>query len=230
MGRAIFARTSAATWWPLPWGKEEPPRVPRAALRERVRPSSLDCETIAEIPVCYDEREGFMHHKFLVVDGKAVWTGSTNMTWNAFARNNENSLLLPSPTLAQGYAREFAALFGGAKEGLGQPVAFALAEPGVEGTAFFSPKGGKEAREALLARLREAREEVLVAAFVLTDREAVASLLEAHRRGCGCRSSWKPATWGTAGRRGCYRPGSPCARTATPTPCTTRSWWWTAPG
>lgn len=163
--------------------REEPPRVPRAALREGVRPLSLNCETIAEIPVCYDEREGFMHHKFLVVDGKAVWTGSTNMTWNAFARNNENSLLLPSPTLAQGYAREFAALFGGAKEGLGQPVAFALAEPEVEGTTFFSPKGGKEAREALLARLREAREEVLVAAFVLTDQEAVASLLEAQRRG-----------------------------------------------
>ncbi|BAW02834.1 phosphatidylserine/phosphatidylglycerophosphate/cardiolipin synthase [Thermus thermophilus] len=160
---------------------QEPPRVPRAALRERVRPTSIDCEEVAGIPVCYDEREGFMHHKFLVVDGKAVWTGSTNMTWNAFARNNENSLLLPSPTLAQGYAREFEALFRGEKEGLGEPVAFAL--EGVEGVAYFSPRGGRLAREALLKRLSEAQREVLVAAFVLTDREVLEALLRARRRG-----------------------------------------------
>lgn len=160
---------------------EEPPRVPRAVLRERVRPSSLDCETIADIPVCYDEREGFMHHKFLVVDQKAVWTGSTNMTWNAFARNNENSLFLPSPTLAQGYGREFSALFQGEKEGLGEPVSFRLEE--VEGTAYFSPKGGERGREAILERLREAREEVWVAAFVLTDEAILRALLEAHERG-----------------------------------------------
>ena len=162
---------------------QEPPRVPQAALRERVRPTSIDCEEIAGIPVCFDEREGFMHHKFLVVDQKAFWTGSTNMTWNAFARNNENSLLLPSPTLAQGYAQEFRALFGGQKEGLGEPVAFRLEDPLVEGTAYFSPKGGKAAREALLEVVRQAQKEVLVAAFVLTDRELVEALAGAHGRG-----------------------------------------------
>lgn len=161
----------------------EPPRVPREALRARVRPISLDCEEIAGIPVCYDEREAFMHHKFLVADGEVVWTGSTNMTWNAFARNNENSLLLPSPTLAQGYGEEFAALFSGTKEGLGRSVTFALADPPLEGTAYFSPKGGEAARKALLERLQEAREEVLVAAFVLTDREVVKALAAAQRRG-----------------------------------------------
>ncbi|SDE54651.1 Phosphatidylserine/phosphatidylglycerophosphate/cardiolipin synthase [Thermus arciformis] len=164
---------------------QEPPRVPRAALRERVRPTSIDCEEVAGIPVCYDEREGFMHHKFLVVDGKAVWTGSTNMTWNAFARNNENSLLLPSPTLAQGYAREFEALFRGEKEGLGEPVAFAL--EGVEGVAYFSPKGGAKAREALLEAVARAQKEILVAAFVLTDRKLVEALERAHRRGVSVR-------------------------------------------
>ncbi|WP_244187371.1 phospholipase D-like domain-containing protein [Thermus tenuipuniceus] len=166
----------------------EPPRVPQEALRQRVKPLSLDCEEIVGIPVCFDEREGFMHHKFLVVDGGAVWTGSTNMTWNAFARNNENSLLLPSSILAQGYAREFQALFTGTKEGLGEPVTFSLSsEKGipVEGTAYFSPKGGALGREALLDRLRAARKEILVAAFVLTDREVVEALVQAKRRGVG---------------------------------------------
>jgi phosphatidylserine/phosphatidylglycerophosphate/cardiolipin synthase-like enzyme len=162
---------------------QEPPRVPQAALRERVRPTSIDCEEIAGIPVCFDEREGFMHHKVLVADEKAVWTGSTNMTWNAFARNNENSLLLPSPTLAQGYAREFRALFGGQKEGLGEPVAFRLENPPVEGTAYFSPQGGKAARKALLQAAQKARREILLAAFVLTDKELVDVLKAAHSRG-----------------------------------------------
>ncbi|MFD3005377.1 phospholipase D-like domain-containing protein [Thermus tengchongensis] len=162
----------------------ETPRVPQAALRERIRPLSLDCEEIVGIPVCFDEREGFMHHKFLVVDGQTVWTGSTNMTWNAFARNNENSLLLPSSILAQGYAREFQALFTGTKEGLGTPITFSL-EGGVpaEGTAYFSPKGGALGRKALLERLRASQQEILVAAFVLTDPEVVKALVQAQERG-----------------------------------------------
>ncbi|WP_038057281.1 phospholipase D-like domain-containing protein [Thermus amyloliquefaciens] len=162
----------------------EVPKVPQAALRERVRPLSLDCEEIVGLPVCFDEREGFMHHKFLVVDGKAVWTGSTNMTWNAFARNNENSLLLPSSILAQGYAREFQALFSGTKEGLGEPVTFSLeGDMPAEGTAYFSPKGGALGREALLERLRASQQEILVAAFVLADREVVKALAQAQGRG-----------------------------------------------
>lgn len=163
----------------------ETPRVPQAALREHVRPLSLECEEIVGIPACFDEGDGFMHHKFLVVDGKIVWTGSTNMTWNAFARNNENSLALPSATLAQGYAQEFDALFSGKREGLGRPIPFALQGEGLalEGTAYFSPKGGRLGREALLERIRAAKEEILVAAFVLSDREVVEALVRAHGKG-----------------------------------------------
>ncbi len=195
---------------------QEPPRVPQAALREWVRPLSLDCEEIAGIPVCYDEREGFMHHKFLVADGKFLWTGSTNMTWNAFARNNENSLLLPSPTLAQGYAREFQALFGGEKEGLGLPVAFRLEDPPLPGVAYFSPKGGERAREALLEALARAEKEVLVAAFVLTDREVVEALKKAHRRGLSVRVLLEGRNLGDSREEDLLRAGIPVRQDANP--------------
>lgn len=165
----------------------ETPRVPQAALREHVRPLSFDCEEIARIPVCFDEREGFMHHKFLVADGRAVWTGSANLSVSAFTRNHENSLLLLSPTLAEGFRREFEALFGGEKEGLGRPVPFRLAQPEAEGTAYFSPRGGEAGRQALLERIRAAREEALVAAFVLSDREVVEALSQAQARGVRVR-------------------------------------------
>ncbi len=193
---------------------EEPPRVPRALLQERVKPLSLDCEEVAGIPVCYDEREGFMHHKFLVVDQKAVWTGSVNMTWNAFARNNENALLLPSPTLAEGYAREFQALFSGVKEGLGQPVAFAL--EGVEGVAYFSPKGGGLAQEAILKGIREAQREILVAAFVLTDREIVDALLGAKRRGVEVRVVLEARNLGDSREEALLQGGIPVRKDANP--------------
>lgn len=163
----------------------EPPKVKRGEIEVHIRATGPFCEEVAGLPVCYDAREPFMHHKFLVFDGKAVWTGSTNLTWNAFARNNENSLYLPSPALAEGYGREFEALWGGKKEGLGLPVRFSL--EGVEGTAYFSPSGGRAAREAILARLRAARAEILVAAFVFTDREIIRALLEAKGRGVEVR-------------------------------------------
>ncbi|GLV47054.1 hypothetical protein TJA_02300 [Thermus sp. LT1-2-5] len=193
--------------------KEEPPRLPRALLRE-VKPLAPGCEEIAGIPVCYDEREGFMHHKFLVVDQKAVWTGSVNMTWNAFARNNENALLLPSPTLAEGYAREFQALFSGVKEGLGRPVAFAL--EGVEGVAYFSPKGGGLAQEAILRAVRGVKQEVLVAAFVLTDREIVDALLEAKGRGVEVRVVLEARNLGDSRDEALAQGGIPVRKDANP--------------
>ncbi|MGQ9511409.1 MAG: phospholipase D-like domain-containing protein [Thermaceae bacterium] len=165
--------------------KGEPPRVSRREIGAYVNPmetsKDLPCEEVAGIPVCYDERPPFMHHKFMVLDASALWTGSTNFTWNAYARNNENSLYLPSPPLAEGYRREFEALWSGKREGLGLPVPFRLEN--VEGTAYFSPAGGRAAREAILSRIRAAQKEVVIAAFVLTDPEILRALEGARARG-----------------------------------------------
>ncbi|KGQ21648.1 phospholipase D-like domain-containing protein [Thermus filiformis] len=192
----------------------EPPRVGREEVRARVRQVREGCEEVAGLEVCYDEREPFMHHKFLVFDGQAVWTGSTNLTWNAFARNNENSLYLPSPPLAEGYEREFEALWSGKKEGLGLPVRFAL--EGVEGTVYFSPAGGRAAREALLARLRAAREEVLVAAFVLTDQEVLKALVQAQARGVRVRAVLETRNMGTSGEELLLKAGIDVRKDANP--------------
>ena len=201
---------------------QEPPKVKRGEIEVHIRATGPFCEEVAGLPVCYDAREPFMHHKFLVFDGKAVWTGSTNLTWNAFARNNENSLYLPSPALAEGYGREFEALWGGKKEGLGLPVRFSL--EGVEGTAYFSPAGGRAAREAILARLRAAGKEVLVAAFVLTDPEILKALIQAKERGVRVRvvlesrnlTSSKVASQGEHREEGLLRAGIDVRKDANP--------------
>ncbi len=50
---------------------------------------------------------GLMHHKFAVVDGKTVATGSFNWTASAERWNHENLLVIKSPSLARRYETAF---------------------------------------------------------------------------------------------------------------------------
>jgi len=54
---------------------------------------------------------GIMHHKFAVVDGERVLTGSYNWTTSAQTRNEENLLVIESPHLAQAFESEFSKLW-----------------------------------------------------------------------------------------------------------------------
>jgi phosphatidylserine/phosphatidylglycerophosphate/cardiolipin synthase-like enzyme len=65
----------------------------------------------AGLPIIPDERNPIMHNKFVVVDGQAVWTGSWNFTVNDTYRNNNHSIYIQSPQLAQNYAAEFEEMF-----------------------------------------------------------------------------------------------------------------------
>lgn len=50
---------------------------------------------------------GFLHHKFCVVDGETVITGSYNWTYYAETRNIENIIISDNPHVVGLYAREF---------------------------------------------------------------------------------------------------------------------------
>jgi len=50
---------------------------------------------------------GLMHHKFAVVDGRSVATGSFNWTASAENFNYENLLIIQSPSLARKYSKAF---------------------------------------------------------------------------------------------------------------------------
>lgn len=54
---------------------------------------------------------GIMHHKFAVIDGTLVITGSYNWTTSAQTRNEENLLVIESPELAPAFEREFQKLW-----------------------------------------------------------------------------------------------------------------------
>ncbi len=144
------------------------------------------CETLQQVQVCYDSRNNaLMHHKFVLIDDLGVWTGSTNLTWNAFERNNENSLWLPVRGLVEVYRAEFDTIFAGQESGLGRSERFQIGS--TEGTVYFSPAGGREGRGAILDLLKRANREIWIAAFVLTDTRMVETLAQAHRRGVRVR-------------------------------------------
>jgi phosphatidylserine/phosphatidylglycerophosphate/cardiolipin synthase-like enzyme len=68
----------------------------------------------AGIEVKDDARAALMHNKFLIFDGRTVWTGSTNITVNGNFRNNNNVLVMHSTRVAAIYEREFAEMWEGA--------------------------------------------------------------------------------------------------------------------
>jgi len=59
-----------------------------------------------------------LHHKFAVIDGKTVITGSHNWSEAANNGNDETLVVIESPTVAAHYVREFARLYANVKLGL----------------------------------------------------------------------------------------------------------------
>src|SRR5436853_7288453 len=103
-----------------------------------------------------------MHNKFIILDGQSVWTGSTNMTDDAFTLMENNIVQIDSAPLAAYYAEEFEQLWK--KENFDntgdiRTVAAPITFSGQSGTArvMFSPGLGHEIDAEIARHVREAR-------------------------------------------------------------------------
>ncbi|HEX2515328.1 MAG TPA: phospholipase D-like domain-containing protein [Chloroflexota bacterium] len=65
----------------------------------------------ASIPIVEDKRSPIMHHKFAVVDGQAVLTGSWNFTTGDTYRLNNNAVIMRLPQVAANFTGEFEKMF-----------------------------------------------------------------------------------------------------------------------
>ncbi len=78
---------------------------------------NIDEEAIARlqevgIPVADDgDPDSYMHHKFIVIDERYVWTGSYNVTYNGAYKNKNNVIFIDSVPLAYNFTQEFRELF-----------------------------------------------------------------------------------------------------------------------
>ncbi len=136
------------------------------------------------IPVVTDEREGYMHNKFMVIDGERVWTGSMNFTDNDAYQNNNNAALLRSPDLARNYAAKFAAMFERRAFGPARSSGDTVPRLTIEGIPvenYFAPEDPTV--EAIRRALRGARERIVFMAFAFTHPRIGDALLERARAG-----------------------------------------------
>lgn len=87
-------------------------RVRLVTETDYLQESGIVALKAAGVPVVDDRRTGaLMHNKFMVLDNKAVWTGSMNFTENCAYRNNNNGIIIDDATLAKNYATKFAWFF-----------------------------------------------------------------------------------------------------------------------
>jgi phosphatidylserine/phosphatidylglycerophosphate/cardiolipin synthase-like enzyme len=131
-----------------------------------------------------------MHDKFVVVDGRYVWTGSTNASDSCSGGYNSNLVLsIDSPTVAGYFTTEFeqmyAGRFHGQKEAQAQPMRAQISND-VAVEVFFSPQH-HPLTKAVLPLIVEAREQIDIGVFFLTHKEIAQALIDAKNRGVRIR-------------------------------------------
>jgi len=126
----------------------------------------------AGISVVFDNRSPFMHNKFCIVDGRLVWTGSTNVTENGMYRNNNNAVLIASAKLALNFTNELEEMFQKKKFGARSPKNTAYPEVWVRDArveCYFAPEDGVQ-RE-ILDEIADSETQIDFMAFSFTSNE-----------------------------------------------------------
>ncbi|XP_065706473.2 mitochondrial cardiolipin hydrolase [Patagioenas fasciata] len=72
-----------------------------------LRGSQIGLLRHAGIQVRHDQEGGYMHHKFAIVDGRMLITGSLNWTTQAIQNNRENVLVLEDAEYVKPFLEEF---------------------------------------------------------------------------------------------------------------------------
>lgn len=141
----------------------------------------------AGIPVFFDEREAFMHNKFVVIDDAVVWMGSANFTVNDIFRNNNNMLRIVDPALAANYLAKADDLHagGGGPDGGSVLVNPTLSLGGASLINAFAPDD--EITATIVERINGAQQRVEMMAFAFTSDPVAEALIAARDRGLAVR-------------------------------------------
>jgi phosphatidylserine/phosphatidylglycerophosphate/cardiolipin synthase-like enzyme len=144
----------------------------------RTEPSLLEALGVPLRPIPGDP--DLMHHKYVVRDATAVWTGSTNWTLDSWTREENVLVTVASQGIARAYARDFAELWRRRRvEGSGSFDVPPVDVGGVPVRAWFSPGRGPELSHRIAKRIGAARRRVRIASPVLTAAPVLAALNQA---------------------------------------------------
>jgi phosphatidylserine/phosphatidylglycerophosphate/cardiolipin synthase-like enzyme len=152
-----------------------PPRIqpPPSTQPELLHELPIDARAVPGIP-------DLMHHKYVVRDREAVWSGSANWTVDSWSLQENVLIAIDSAPLAQAYAANFEELWERRDVEHSGRIAPAWVELG-EGTsvrAWFTPGHGAELSQAIAKAIACARRRVRIASPVITSAPILATLAE----------------------------------------------------
>ena len=127
----------------------------------------------AGIEVFDDEKSALMHNKFLIVDKKVVWSGSTNYTYYAFYRNYENAVRIESSEVALFYKKQFDELIAHDVKQL----IYASDEIDI----YFSPED--DFKRKLISLIDTSEKNIYFMIYAFTDKDVADALIRAKNRG-----------------------------------------------
>jgi phosphatidylserine/phosphatidylglycerophosphate/cardiolipin synthase-like enzyme len=114
-----------------------------------------------------------MHHKYVVRDGTAVWTGSTNWTLDSWTR--QENVIATLDSHGEAFARDFEQIWATGQ--IGNSGDFDA--PGV----WFTPGRGKELSHRIAKRIGAARRRVRIATPLVTAAPILAAINEVLAEG-----------------------------------------------
>jgi phosphatidylserine/phosphatidylglycerophosphate/cardiolipin synthase-like enzyme len=129
-----------------------------------------------------------MHSKFIVRDRQSVWTGSTNMTNDAFTLMENNVVEIDSAPLANYYAEDFEQLwekenFENTGRILTQPVRVSFGGQPASVRVMFSPGCGLEIDTEIARRVREAQRRVRICSLLINSGTLISEIGNLLRQG-----------------------------------------------
>jgi phosphatidylserine/phosphatidylglycerophosphate/cardiolipin synthase-like enzyme len=129
-----------------------------------------------------------MHDKFLVRDSAEVWTGSTNMTTRGLDTNDNASVVIRSPELAESFSAEFHEMFVdtlfGPRSPSGSPHS-AVQLSNAHVSVWFGPEDDLESK--VLRYLRAARHDIAFLSFSFTSDSIGKTLVRKSGEGVDVR-------------------------------------------
>jgi phosphatidylserine/phosphatidylglycerophosphate/cardiolipin synthase-like enzyme len=158
---------------------EKPIPVPPPPRGEPSLIDSLDVPT-KPIPGVPD----LMHHKYVVRDGAAVWTGSTNWTDDSWSREENVIVIVESQAVAGAYTIDFEQIWD---SGTVAETGFVDPNPvrvnGKRLRTWFAPGHGEAMATRIAHRIAKAKRVVRVASPVITSGPILAALAESASDG-----------------------------------------------
>src|SRR4051795_2890921 len=146
-----------------------PPPEPDVAL---ISALGVPSKAIAGVP-------GLMHHKFVVRDREAVWTGSMNWTDDSWSRQENVVLTVDSPELAESFLEDFDQLW---EKDLVEETGFVsprrLKVDDVLVRPWFTPGYGEDLSAHIAGAIGKARRRVRICSPVITAAPVLGTLAQ----------------------------------------------------